>query len=440
MVSAAPVSEMASAHSIETMTNQESESSALALRVLHVLDHSWPLLSGYSVRSRRLVSAQKRAGFAPAVLTGPLHEVDDAGAADIRVDGLSYYRTPLGDGLFGHAIRRRWPLLRELAVVRKLQRHILCVLDRERFDVVHAHSPALCGLAAWRAARARGLPFVYEVRAFWEDAAAEQNRTAPGSLRYALTRHLEGFLVRQADAVVGISRLILNDLKDRGIMPDKLFYVPNGVESETFQPLAKDVQLAAELRLGHGPVLGFVGSLYRYEGMSWLVQAAARLRQRGLPVQLVIVGDGEDTENVRRTIEQTGGAGWVRLVGRVPHEQVRRYYSLMDVMAYPRCRTRLTELTTPLKPLEAMAQGKPVLASDVGGIRELFDGQPNCVLFRAEDVEDFCEQAERLLRDSNFRRELSEQGRWWVVSERDWKVLARRYATVYSFARKQVCL
>lgn len=413
----------------------EDRSSTGAVRVLHVLDHSRPLLSGYSVRSHSLIAGQKKIGFSPEVLTGPLHELDDPGAIDRTIDSISYRRTALNGSVANLFLKRRTPVLRETMVVKLLREQILAILDEHPFDIVHAHSPALCGLAALQAARARNVPFVYEIRAFWEDAAVDQNKTRPASPRYFVSRQLEGYVARRADSVVGIARHILDDLRTRGIAAEKLFHVPNGVDAERFVALPRDTKLFSELRLNGDPVMGFIGSLYRYEGIAWLVRAVAELRRRGVALQLLIVGQGEAMPEVQAAIREAGARDYVRAVGQVSHDQVERYYSLIDVMVYPRRRIRLTELTTPLKPLEAMAQGKPVLASDVGGIRELVEPEIPCMLFQPDDMDDFCSKAAQLFSSELLRRQVGEAGRQMVLREKDWTVLAQRYRGVYEFAR-----
>jgi PEP-CTERM/exosortase A-associated glycosyltransferase len=403
------------------------------LRVLHVLDHSRPLLSGYSVRSHSLITAEKSIGFLPEAITGPLHELDDAHSADTTVDGISYRRTLLPTGLERHVFGGRVPVLREMEVVRLLRKRILTRLDEMPIDVVHAHSPALCGLAALQATKRRGIPFVYEIRAFWEDAAVDQDKTRPTSLRYHVSRRLEGYVASRADAVVGIAQHILDDLRGRGVKTAKLFHVPNGVDAERFSPRPQDATLRRDLEIGDEPVMGFIGSLYRYEGIAWLVMAAKKLRSQGVKFQVLIVGHGEEMAEIKEAIRRTGAQDYVRTLGQVPHDQVQRYYSLMDVMVFPRRRIRLTELTTPLKPLEAMAQGKAVLASNVGGIRELV-GQGPCMLFEPDDVEDFCSKAAELLSNERLRRDLGQTAREMVIREKDWKVLVRKYEAVYEFA------
>lgn len=421
----------------KTITETPPRTAARAYRVLHVLDHSWPVMSGYSVRSRSLVRAEHQLGFAPQVVTGPLHELDDAQSADNVVDDVQYKRTPLRPGFASRAIAGRWPVLREAAVVRTFRQRILEILKSEPFDIVHAHSPALCGLAARQAARAAGLPFVYEIRAFWEDAAVDQDKTQQRALRYKVSRRMETHVVENADAVVGIARHILVDLEGRGIPRDKLFHVSNGVDTDRFVPLARDVRLASELGLNDDITFGFAGSLYKYEGISWLVRAIAELRRRGTPCHLLILGDGEDVPAIKAAIEETGARDYVHYLGRVPHDQMQRYYSVIDVAVYPRKSIRLTELVTPLKPLETMSQAKAVLGSRVGGIAELVEHEKTGLLFKPEDVDDFCVQAKRLAEQPSLRKDLGITARETMQRERDWKVVAQQYESVYEFAAAQ---
>lgn len=406
-------------------------------RVLHVFDHSWPVLSGYSVRSRNLVRAQHLLGYSPTALTGPLHQLDSADGADAVVDGLHYRRTQLYAGMSRRAIAGRWPFLREAAVIKLLRRRILQLLEEGEFDVIHAHSPALCGLAASQAAAWKNIPWVYEIRAFWEEGPGAAGGNLWKAFRRRLTSDLELRVARKSDAVVGIASHILQDLQRRGVPADKLFHVPNGVDADRFVPRERDLELARQLGLNQRLVFGFIGSLYEYEGVSWLVNALSQLIRSGVACHLLVVGDGEDLPNIREVARQCGIEDLVSAVGRVPHDQVDRYYSQMDVMVYPRRRSRLTDTVTPLKPLEAMALGKPILASDVGGIRELIEHEKTGLLFRADDVDDFARQARRLINDSRLRQSLAASARQTAIEEKDWKVVVRRYEDVYRFAIAQ---
>jgi glycogen(starch) synthase len=325
-------------------------------------------------------------------------------------------------------------MLREIAVVARLRKRIERLIDSEGSEILHAHSPALCGLAAWLAARSRRIPLVYEVRSFWEDSAVWQKKTAHASLRYRLSRKLESFVVRHADAVVGIARSIVTELEHRGVPAEKLFLVPNGVDVARFSPRPRDATLALQLRVDGVPTLGYLGTLFPWEGIPWLVFAASELHRRGAEFKLLIVGDGVEAAEVRKAIQATGTEGYISYVGRVPNDQVERYYSVLDVLVYPRRAGRTSEMVTPLKPLEAMALGKPVLGSAVGGIRELIEPEVTGILFEPENIEDFCRQASRLLADADLRRTLGGEARRKTAEERDWRVLAQRYRGVYEAA------
>ncbi len=402
--------------------------------ILHVLDHSWPIVSGYSVRSRNLITAQHRAGQSILALTSALHELDDPHSCDAEVDGVSYLRTPI-TGALGHlALRGHWPIAREMMSVRLLRRRILQLIETYPISLIYAHSPALCGLAALQAAHRKGLPFIYEIRAFWEDAAVDQGRTTVRSLRYRLTRGLESYVARRADAVSAIARPMLQDLRDRGLPPEKLFHVPNGVDADEFVPLKRDEELARKLNPQNAVVFGFFGSLYRYEGIAWLISAVSQLQSRGQQIKLLIIGAGEEEATIREAVSRHAASEYVSVLPRVSHGEIKKYYSITDVMVFPRLRVRLTELVTPLKPLEAMSMEKPVLASDVGGHRELVQHQVSGLLFRSEDVAEFCQQATRLIASPELRRQLGKQGRELVRREWDWKMVAQRYQRIYDFA------
>jgi PEP-CTERM/exosortase A-associated glycosyltransferase len=419
---------------LETLSESVSAVAVRPLRVLHVLDHSWPVHTGYSIRSLHLIAAQHRLGLLPSALTGPLQLVDDPAAVDTVVEGVSYRRTPYSGSFSKWAISQRAPLFREASIVRLIRNKILQCIENEPVDIIHAHSPALCGLGALQAARSKGLPFVYELRAFWEDAAVDQNKTNSRSLRYTLSRMLEDYVVRGASAVVGIAGSILEELKTRNADPAKLFHVPNGVDIEKFSPGSRDDKLAEKLALGKEPVLCFIGSLYRWEGVAWLVRAVAELRRRGTPCKLLVIGEGEEMPAVREAVRDLNAGDFIQVLGRVPHDDVARYYTVADVLVYPRHSIRLTELVTPLKPLEAMAQGKAILGSDVGGIREIITSGETGLLFRADNVDDFCVQAKRLVGDAVLRRDLGVRAREFVLREKDWNVLARRYLDIYDYA------
>jgi len=397
-------------------------SSRQPTRVLHVLDHSLPIGSGYSYRSRSIVTFQKRLGLEPVVLTSPKQGSESDGR-DL-VDGIPHYRTGRTGG--------RLPFARELRLMARLAGRIIRVARAEGVELIHAHTPSLNGLPAIWAGRRLGLPVVYEMRTFWEDAAVNNGSFAEGSLRYRVSRALETMAIRRAYRVIAICEGIRSEVVSRGIAPARIALVPNGVDAEWLEPHTRAAGLAADLGIGEGPVFGYIGSFSRYEGLPFLIEAMPELLARFPGARLLLVGGGRDEEAIRVAAQRLGPA--VIMPGRVPQERARDFYSLLDVLVLPRRRIRLTELVTPLKPLEGMAMGIPVLASDIGGHAEMVSDGETGLLFKAESPDSLVDQAGRLAREPNLRAQLKASARRWVETERTWERIVPRYLPIYGGA------
>jgi PEP-CTERM/exosortase A-associated glycosyltransferase len=392
------------------------------MRILHVLDHGLPLHSGYAFRTRAIVKAQLEQGWQVACLTGPRQGSD---GPDVEfVDGITFYRTaPLPP----------WPSpLGEWREVRALRARLERLVGEWRPDQIHAHSPVLTALAAIPVARRHRLPLLYEIRAFWEDAAVGNGNGREGSLRYRLTRALETHAAHRADAVAVICEGLRRDLVRRGIPADKILVSPNGVDLNLFgTPLSPDRAFARSLGLDEAETVGFIGSFYDYEGLDDLIAAMPQLVERRPKVQLLLVGGGPMEEKLRAQAAASPAADRIRFVGRVPHNEVDKYYALIDVLAYPRKAMRLTELVTPLKPLEAMAQRKLVAASDVGGHRELIEHGVTGTLFRPGDPAAIADSLAGLFEQREKWEERRDAARRFVERERNWSSNISRYAPVY---------
>lgn len=392
-------------------------------RILHVLDHSLPLHSGYTFRTRAIMKAQAATGWEVAGLTSVRHYQHgiDRNGAEETVEGLRFFRT--------QAEISGPPLLREWREVQALSDRIVALHKQWPFDLIHAHSPALNGLAGARAAKQLGLPFVYEIRAFWEDAAVGNGTGREGSARYRLTRALENRVVKKADRVAVICEGLRADLIARGFPADKIFVSPNGVDMELFgNPPPPDAALAAELCLTGKQVIGYIGSFYDYEGIDDLIAAMPLM---ALDAHLLLVGGGPMEKALKIQAESSPAKDRIHFVGRVPHEEVERYYSLVDVLAYPRKAMRLTELVTPLKPLEAMAQGRLVAASSVGGHKELIEDGVTGTLFAPDDSAACAQALDDLLSVPQIWPDRRAAAKAFVAKERNWQKNIVRYDPVY---------
>lgn len=392
-------------------------------RILHVLDHSLPAHSGYTFRTRALMKAQAAKGWAVAGVTGVRHPLPGPGVE--TVDGLTFYRTP--------PIKPAPSPLREWREIGALAKRIEALVAEWKPDLLHAHSPVMDGLAALRVGKRLGIPVIYEIRAFWEDAAVGNGTGREGSARYFLTRRLETHAVRSADAVAVICEGLRGDLVARGIDPAKITVSPNGVDLDLFgSPPPRDDALAVELGLGaDDPVIGFIGSFYDYEGIDDLIAAMPALIAAEPRARLLLVGGGPMEAALKAQAAASPVAAHIFFVGRVPHEQVERYYSLIDILAYPRKKMRLTDLVTPLKPLEAMAQGKLVAASDVGGHRELIEDGVTGSLFAPDDPAAIADVLAGLLARRTLWGERRRVARAFVEAERNWSSNILRYEPVY---------
>jgi glycogen synthase len=391
------------------------------MRILHILDHSLPLHSGYTFRTRAIMKAQEAMGWTVAGVTGVRQK---KGAGVETVEGLIFHRTP--------PVARLPGPLSELNEIRGFARQIDRVVTEFQPDILHAHSPVLDALAALRVAKRRNLPLVYEIRAFWEDAAIGNGTGTEGSARFRVTKALETWAVRRADAVAVICEGLRNDLISRGIGADKIMVSPNGVDMGMFgDPPAPDTTLAASLGLTGADVIGFIGSFYDYEGIDDLIEAMPTLIAARPDAHLLLVGGGPKEDALRMQALGSSAAARIHFIGRVPHDEVERYYSLIDVLAYPRKKMRLTDLVTPLKPLEAMAQGKLVAASDVGGHRELIEDGVTGTLFAADDPGAIASALAALLGDRTGWAHRRAVAREFVERDRNWSSNISRYEPVY---------
>ncbi|PTR15123.1 PEP-CTERM/exosortase A-associated glycosyltransferase [Nitrosospira sp. Nsp2] len=398
------------------------------MRILHVLDHSIPLHSGYTFRTLSILKEQRVLGWETFHLTSSKQKNCDALEEDI--DGWHFYRTPVATGLMS-----RLPVLNQLAVMDGLTHRLIEVATSVKPDILHAHSPVLNAIPAIRVGRLMSIPVVYEVRAFWEDAAVDHGTSREWGPRYRLTRGLETYALTQVDAITTICQGLRGDIVARGISKEKITVIPNAVNIENFSVgNPADPALARALGLEGKLLLGFIGSFYAYEGLSLLLRALPEMLSRSPDVRVLLVGGGPEESELKNLAVQLGVEDKVVFVGRVPHEQVQRYYNLIDVLVYPRLRMRLTELVTPLKPLEAMAQGRLVVASDVGGHQELIQDNKTGVLFKADDAGALASKVLELLAQPERWPVLRDAARSFVETQRSWAGSVARYQGVYHMA------
>jgi glycogen synthase len=397
-----------------------------AMRILHVLDHSLPLHSGYSFRTVSILREQRERGWQTLQVTTPRQGAVSAKMEE--VDGWRFHRTSMPrtalasvpGGVFVQEM---------LATARRIDE----LSETFHPDILHAHSPVLNALPALWVGHKRGIPVVYEVRALWEDAAVDHGTTTEGSLRYRTSRALETFALRRADHITTICNGLRLEIAARGVAAERITVVANAVDTTQFPFGAEpDPALRARLGLDGKTVIGFAGSFYAYEGLDLLIEAAAMLAPRYPDLRVLLVGGGPQESALKKLAGERGVADRVIFAGRIPHAQVARYYELVDVFAYPRRRMRLTEIVTPLKPLEAMAYGRMLVASDVGGHRELIQDGETGILFPAGDVGALARAIEDVIARRGEWPRFLERARRFVETERTWDRSVACCEEVYS--------
>ena len=389
------------------------------MKILHVLDHSIPLHSGYTFRTLSILREQRKLGWETVHLTTPKQGPSNAESEE--ADGLTFYRTPSTQGI---------GLLAQMCLSAQRLRD---VVQKTQPDIIHAHSPVLNALPSLWVGWRLNLPVVYEMRASWEDAAVDHGTTVEGSFRYKISRALESFALKRADHITTICEGLRGDILSRGIPADRITVIPNAVDATSFRfGVEADPALRQRLGLDGATVLGFAGSFYGYEGLDLLLEAARRLLPKHPKLRVLLVGGGPQETALKAQAESTGLRERVIFTGRVPHAEVQRYYELIDVLAYPRLPIRLTELVTPLKPLEAMAQGRIFVASDVGGHRELIRHGETGFLFPAGSAVALETAIDTVLAKRDVWPRVKAQARQFVEQERTWTTSVARYAAVYA--------
>jgi len=396
------------------------------IKILHILDHSIPLHSGYTFRSQNIFQAQKKMGYDPVIITSPKHEESLKQKIKLieEIKDFTYYRT-------GPVDISSLPMVSELKIIYALYNRILEVAEIEKPDIIHVHSPILNGIPAIKAARKLNIPVVYEIRAFWEDAAVDHGTYAENSWKYKLAKFIETQVCKRANHIGILCNGLKNDLVSRGIPESKITPIFNGVNPDDLQPVAPDKEYIEQWKLKNKKIIGFIGSFYRYEGLDLLIEAFAKISEEHKTAMLLLVGGGEMEQELKMLAKKNHVDHRIVMPGRIPHEKIAGVYSMIDILVYPRYSIRLTELVTPLKPLEAMSMGRSLIASDVGGHKELIEDNKTGLLFEAGNVEDLSEKIDLIFQNKNLATSLQMEGLKWVNQNHTWEETTSVYNEIY---------
>lgn len=397
------------------------------MKILHVLYQSLPNAKGSSIRSRDIVASQLSNGLMPVVISSPFQEGFKDGQHTEVYAGVKYYRTFNGNS--GQAVSEsRKSVVQRVSKAFQIFpfiRDVFRVASLEQVDVVHAHAMFFCGVAGWAAARRLGVPFVYEVRSLWEERP-NQTATLLDRLISRFLRVVETSVMRLADRVVVINKNLRNEIIGRGIAPEKVVVIENGVDIERIERL----YLEPKKRAGSDIVIGYVGSISPIEGLDLLLESIRELRKNGWSNPVVFYGDGPATLQLKKMANEWQLAG-VHFKGPFSTEDVGSVYSEVDIIINPRRRSHLTDSVTPLKPLEAMAFKKMVIVSDIGGMRELVTHKDTGLIFDADSAASLAEALKLATAQYEENAQIVANGRKYVEKCRSWSVNGARYADLY---------
>ncbi len=400
-------------------------------RVAYVLHNSLPFSSGgYATRAFGLSCGLKDLGFDVHVINRPGFPIDiNTGLELSQVDSISVINDIPHIITLSPTRRHKSPYDYMLAAADSLESRF-----REyRPEIVVAASNHITAIPALIAASRLGIPFIYEVRGFWEITRVSREPEFESHPSFRAMKLLEAMAAKHAQHVFTLTQPMKEELITRGIDSNKITLLPNSCNPEEFVPRRRNQDLAKQLSIpSHIPVIGYIGTFVQYEGLEHLVEACALLKNKGVEFRLLIVGNenasGSDRGPITEAIIQTALANemldWVILPGRVPHDEVSNYYSLIDIAPFPRKPQPVCEMVSPMKPLEAAAMKKAIVVSSVKALQEMITHEKNGLVFEKGNIFDLATQLERLISDAELRHRLGENARVWVETERTWSITA----------------
>lgn len=410
--------------------------------VLYNVSQSLPhTTSGYAMRTHGLMKAISKSKYDITICSRhgyPLDRADFKGVYKSpieQIDGLTYRFNPIK--LNGSSSEINYSDVYNFIRFNEYQSISMDSLYRQAKEIqpsiIHAASNFVVGLAAISTAKALGIPSIYEIRGFWHITQASKKIGYEHSDHYNLSESMEFQVAELADHVFTITKGIADLLITNGIDSNKITILPNAVDINKFNPMARDIEIEDDLDLSGKLVIGYIGSFVEYEGLDLLLQAIARIRKEFKDsIRLLLVGDGEVMDDLRELSRFLGINDIVIFIGMVDHDEVDRYYSVIDIAVYPRKGTRVCELVSPLKPYEAMAMQKAVIASNVQALSEMVIHGQTGLLHEKDNIESLANCIKMLVNDDELRTRLSSQAREWVAENRTWDSVSKTVLETYN--------
>jgi glycosyltransferase involved in cell wall biosynthesis len=376
--------------------------------------------SGYAIRTHALLRSLKRKDWNIEAYTRigyPNDRYDFTGVRTVNshsnVDGITYNFVPSRKKGIG-----------KLNIQDYQNESVKLIIEQAKEfkpSLIHCASNYSCGLAGTVAAKLLGIPSIYEVRGLWHVTRTSKQAEYTDSDHYRMIEKLEAQAAMNADIVFAITEGVTNILIENDVAKEKIILLPNAVDTEQFTPTKRNRAIEKKFGFENKIVIGYIGSFTEYEGLDYLLEAISLIRENyKQEFGVILVGDGtayDDLIDLRAKLELEDV---VHFTGRIDHKDVLDYYSVIDIAVYPRKGTPVCEIVSPLKPLEAMAMGKTVIASDVNALTEMIKDNETGLLHSKDNIDDLTKKIGRLLRSDETRRKLGQNAKEWVRNNRTW--------------------
>ncbi|MFL2985169.1 MAG: glycosyltransferase family 4 protein [Candidatus Poseidoniaceae archaeon] len=453
------------------------------MKILHVLANSSPDINGYAIRTQMILQYQRELdGLDNTALTSPWYPNRESMTKEHTSHGVQYYRTkhpsrqrnrklslrlvkkvnkkmnPLDkiknaspqssskrkrikriSGAFSYFFRIGWKVVEEKILIKYFTKRIIEVAKQNNAEIIHAHTPYRVGLPALKAARKLGLPFVYEMRGMWEETAVANGRWLRNGPAYRRFQNYETKVLRKADSVICISETLKKEAISRGVNPEKITVVTNAVEKDMSKKKSKSSSLkSAKESLNASKttkVVGYIGSLREMEGVDLTAKAVAKLVEKDHDIRFFVLTGENGQAELRALCKKLGIADKSTIMGPVPHEEVPVFYDLIDLFIVSRPETRVTKLVTPLKPFEAMAMGKAVIASKLPALEEIIQHEKTGLLYTPDNLESLVDSIEKCIQDDDLTKSLGDSAKDWIKENRTWDIVVKNSLKAYEIAK-----
>ncbi|SEM11505.1 glycosyltransferase family 4 protein [Halomonas daqiaonensis] len=427
-------------------SSNASQQNANNKKICYVLNNSLPHSTlGYAIRSQCVAECLTEKGFQVVGVTRPGFPLDAGLGFNSEMD------SPLVDHVNGVEYHRLLsPNKKEMRLVDYIPKASIALEEKfKELDpgLVVAASNFVCGLPALIACRNLGIPFIYEIRGFWELSRASREPAYSNSIEYKVQEAMEAFVAQQADHVFTLTQAMKDELVRREVDAEKITLLPNCCDPERFYHKPVNVQLKERLGMGGGSVvIGYIGTFSEYEGLDDIARACGMLHDRGLDFRLLLVGGentlanrlGDISDQIKAIASEKGFVEKLIMPGRVPHDEVEGYYSIIDIAPFPRKPFPVCEMVSPMKTLEALSSEKAVVVSSVSALAEMVHDDETGLVFKKGNIEDLADKLEELVKNPSLRSRLGKNGREWVCRERAWESVGAIAKSVIDDTTKDV--